>query len=162
MSRADTRPRARRTGFYRGVGAPIAPRLRPFALPHPKDLKPLLASWVVLARLVLLRGVCGGLLFFHYLQAFDLLEGEAHYAAVLALVLKVDRLLVVVDHDLRRNPAAVVEPLCPLRDVFVLYPLGLLAHPRLLLSLLVFLYPEEAPYIPQEGAKRRLRNGRLV
>jgi hypothetical protein len=41
--------------------------------------------------------------------------------------------------------------LCPLRDVFVLYPLGLLAHPRLLLPSLVFLYPEEAPYIPQEA-----------
>src|SRR5215204_7458426 len=80
-------------------------------------------------RLVLLRRVCGLLFFLYSLQTFDLLEGEAHYAAVLALVLKVDCLVVVVDHDLRRNPAAVVEPLCPLRDVFVLYPLGLLAHP---------------------------------
>src|SRR5215213_6808375 len=80
-------------------------------------------------RLELLRRVCGLLFFLHYLQAFDLLEGIAHYAAVLALVLKVDCLVVVVDEDLRGNPAAVVEPLCPLGDVFVLYPLGLLAHP---------------------------------
>src|SRR5215217_2127873 len=80
-------------------------------------------------RLVLLRRVCGLLFFLYSLQTFDLLEGEAHYAAVLALVLKVDCLLVVVDEDLRRHPAAVVEPLCPLRDVFVLYLLGLLAHP---------------------------------
>src|SRR5215203_2376462 len=79
-------------------------------------------------RLVLLRRVCG-FLFFYYLQAFDLLEGEAHDAAVFPLVLEVDGLVVVVDHDLRRHPAAVVEPLCPLGDVFVLYPLGLLAHP---------------------------------
>jgi energy-coupling factor transporter ATP-binding protein EcfA2 len=62
---------------------------------------------------------------------------------------KVDGFVVVVDHDLRRHPAAVVESLCPLRDVFVLYPLGLLAHSRLLLPSLVFLYPEEALYIPQ-------------
>src|SRR5215218_10584425 len=80
-------------------------------------------------RLGLLRRVCGLLFFLYYLQAFDLLEGEAHDAAVLALVLEVDCLLVVVDHDLRGHPAAVVEPLCPLRDVFVLYFLGLLAHP---------------------------------
>src|SRR5215212_2860624 len=80
-------------------------------------------------RLVLLRRVCGLLFFLYSLQTFDLLEGEAHDAAVLALVLEVDGLIVVVDHDLRRNPAAVVEPLCPLGDVFVLYPLGLLAHP---------------------------------
>jgi hypothetical protein len=126
-------------------------RLQSFALPHPKHQKPLLASWVVLARLLLLRRVCGLLFFLYYLQTFDLLEGEAHDAAVLALVLKVDCLVVVVDHDLRRNPAAVVEPLRSLRDVFVHYLLGLLAHPRLLLSSLVFLYPEEAPYIPQEG-----------
>src|SRR5215208_7718390 len=80
-------------------------------------------------RLVLLRRVCGLLFFLDYLQAFDLLEGEAHDAAVFPLVLEVDCLVVVVDHDLRRHPAAVVEPLCPLGDVFVLYPLGLLAHP---------------------------------
>src|SRR5215204_1117644 len=93
-------------------------------------------------RLVLLRRVCGLLFFLYSLQTFDLLEGEAHYAAVLALVLEVDSLLVVVDHDLRGHPAAVVEPLCPLGDVFVHYLLGLLAHPRLLLSWLAFLYPE--------------------
>src|SRR5215216_978599 len=80
-------------------------------------------------RLELLRRVCGLLFFLDYLQALDLLEGEAHYAAVLALVLEVDGLVVVVDEDLRGHPAAVVEPLCPLRDVFVLYLLGLLAHP---------------------------------
>src|SRR5215218_7479691 len=103
--------------------------------------------------LVLLRRGCGFLFFLYHLQAFDLLEGEAHDAAVLALVLEVDCLLVVVDHDLRGHPAAVVEPLCPLWDVFVHYPLGLLAHPRLLLSSLTFLYPEEALYIPQRGSR---------
>src|ERR687897_2271157 len=104
----------------------------------------------------LLRRVRGFLLFIlDDLQAFDLLEGEAHYAAVLALVLEVDGLIVMVDEDLRRNPAAVVEPLCPLGDVFVLYPLGLLAHPRLLLPSLVFLYPEEALYILQRRFLRR-------
>src|SRR5215217_5410619 len=93
-------------------------------------------------RLELLRRVCGFLFFLHYLQALDLLEGEAHYAAVLALVLEVDSLVVMVDHDLRGHPAAVVESLCPLRDVLVHYLLGLLAHPCLLLSSLVFHYPE--------------------
>src|SRR5215212_2523945 len=111
------------------VGVTQPTRLRPFALAHPKHLKPLLASLVVLARIVLLRRVCGLLFFLYSLQTFDLLEGEAHDAAVLALVLEVDCLLVVVDEDLRRHPAAVVEPLRPLRDVFVLYLLGLLAHP---------------------------------
>jgi len=33
--------RARRTGIYRGVGAPKAPRLWPFALPRPDALSPL-------------------------------------------------------------------------------------------------------------------------
>src|SRR5215204_4489227 len=54
---------------------------------------------------------------------------------------------------------ALVEPLCPLGDVFVVhYLLGLLAHPRfahprLLLASLVFLYPKGAPCIPQRGAQ---------
>src|SRR5215203_2184014 len=104
-------------------------------------------------RLELLSRVCGLLFFLYYLQTFDLLECEAHYAAVLALVLEVDGLLVVVDHDLRGHPAAVVEPLGPLGDVFVHYLFGLLAHPRLLLSSLTFLYPEEALYIPQRGSR---------
>jgi hypothetical protein len=34
---------------------------------------------------------------FDYLQALDHLEAEAHHAALLALVLKVDGLVVVVD-----------------------------------------------------------------
>ena len=80
------------------------------------------------------------LFFLDYLQTFYLLEGEAHYATVLAFVLEVDRFVVVVDEDLRGHPAGVVEPLCPLRDVLVLYLLGLLI--RLLLPSLVFLYPE--------------------
>jgi hypothetical protein len=82
---------------------------------------------------LLLLGVCG-LLFLYYLQTFDHLEAEAHYAALLALVLEVDCLLVTVDENLRHNPAVVVEPLCPLWDIFV-YLLGLLAHPHALLSL---------------------------
>jgi hypothetical protein len=82
---------------------------------------------------LLLLGV-RGLLFLYYLQTFDHLEAEAHYAALLALVLEVDCLLVTVDENLRHNPAVVVEPLCPLWDIFV-YLLGLLAHPHALLSL---------------------------
>ena len=75
------------------------------------------------------------LLFLDDLQSLDHLEGEAHDAAVLTLVLEVDGLLVIVDEDLRHKPAVVVEPLCPLGDVFVLYLLGLFAHPHDLLSL---------------------------
>src|SRR5215218_9455965 len=122
--------------------------------------------------LVLLRRVCCFPFFLDYRKTFELLEGEAHYAAVLALVLEVDCLLVVVDEDLRRNPAAVVEPLCPLGDVFVVhYLLGLLAHPRfahprLLLASLVFLYPKEAPCILQKGAFEplftRVRGSRIL
>jgi hypothetical protein len=56
----------------------------------------------------------------------------------------------MVDEDLRHKPAVVVEPLCPLWDIFVLYLLGLLAHPRMLLPSIEFLYPEEAFCIPQE------------
>src|SRR5215207_3281510 len=109
-------------------------------------------------RLVLLRRVCGLLFFLYYLQSFDLLEGEAHYAAVLALVLEVDGLLVVVDEDLRRHPAAVVEPLRPLGDVFVDYLLSLLAHPRfahprLLLSSLVFSLPRRGPIYSTGGSR---------
>src|SRR5215213_10423299 len=87
--------------------------------------------------------------FLHHLQAFTLLEGEAHYDALLALVLEVDGLLVVVDHNLRGHPAGVVEPLCPLGDVFVHYLLGLLTHPRLLLPSTGFYYPEEAQCNPR-------------
>src|SRR5215204_5650975 len=82
--------------------------------------------------LVLLRRVCC-FPFFYYLQTFDLLEGEAHYAAVLALVLEVDGLLVVVDHDLRGHPAAVVAPL--------------------LLSSLVFSLPRRGPIYSTGGSK---------
>ena len=69
----------------------------------------------------------------HYLQSLDHLEGEANYAALLALVLDVDYLVVAVEEDLLAKPAVVVEALRPLWDVLVLYLLGLLAHPRLLL-----------------------------
>src|SRR5215217_5215493 len=127
--------------------------------PEPSPWELCLIREFLEVRLELLRRVCCFLFFLDYLQTFDLLECEAHYAAVLALVLDVDCLLVVVDEDLRRNPAAVVEPLGPLGDVFVVhYLLGLLAHPRfahprLLLSSLVFLYLKEAPCIPQRGAQ---------
>src|SRR5215216_6806734 len=103
--------------------------------------------------LVLLRRGCCFLFFLYYLQAFELLEGEAHYAAVLALVLEVECLLVVVDHDLRGHPAAVVEPLGPLGDVFVHYLLSLLAHARLLLSSLVFSLPRRGPIYSTGGSK---------
>jgi len=107
-----------------------------------------------LGALLLLR-VCG-LFFLDNLQALDHLEGEAHYAALLALVLEVDSLIVVVDEDLRHEPAVVVEPLGPLGDIFVLHLSGLLAHPRLLLPSTVSFYPKEAPYIPQRGAQTSL------
>src|ERR671917_1163886 len=83
---------------------------------------------------LLLLGVCG-LFFLDYLKALDLLEGEAHYATLLALVLEVDGLLVVVDEDLLDKPAVVVDPLRPLWDGLVLHPASLLAHPYDLLSL---------------------------
>src|SRR5215212_5603602 len=59
-------------------------------------------------------------------------------------MLEVDGLVVVVDEDLLHKPAAVVQPFGPLGDIFVLYLLGLLAHPRLLLPSVVSFYPEEA------------------
>jgi hypothetical protein len=103
-----------------------------------------------LGSLLLHLRVCG-VFFFDYLQALDHLEGEAHYAALLALVLDVDCLVVMVDEYLRHNPAVVVEALGPLRDILVLYLFGLLASPRLLLPSTMFLYPEEAPCIPLRG-----------
>src|SRR5215216_485438 len=102
--------------------------------------------------LVLLRRVCC-FPFFYYLQTFDLLEGEAHYAAVLALVLEVDGLLVVVDHDLRGHPATVVEPLCPLGDILVRYLLGLLAHPFAPSLANVSLPRRSSIYSPEGGSK---------
>src|SRR5215213_5763952 len=102
---------------------------------------------------MLLRRVCGFLFFLYYLQALNHLEGEAHYATILALVLEVDGLVVVVDEDLRHKPARVVESLCPLRDILVLYLFRLLAHWCLLLPSTVSFYPEEAPCIPQKGLK---------
>src|SRR5215217_258164 len=104
---------------------------------------------------LLLLGVCGGLFFLHYLKALDHLEGEAHYAAVLALVLEVDCFVVVVDEDLRHEPAAVVEPLCPFGDVFVRYLFGLLAHPHNLHSLQHCFYPEEAQCNPRLNVEHR-------
>src|SRR5215203_5176613 len=86
--------------------------------------------------------IWGFLFFLDDLQSFDLLEGEAHDAALLALVLEVDRLVVVVDEDLRHKPAVVVEALRPLWDGLVLHLLGLLAHRRMLLPSLVPLYPK--------------------
>src|ERR671912_368465 len=82
---------------------------------------------------LLLLGVCG-LFLLYYLQSLDHLEGQAHYATLLALVLDVDGLLVMVDEDLRHKPAVVVESLRPLWDILVLYLFRLLAHPRVLLS----------------------------
>src|SRR5215213_1997474 len=88
---------------------------------------------------------------FDNLQALEHLEGEAHYAALLAPVLEVDGLLVVVDEDLRHKPAVVVEPLRPLGDGLVFHLSGLLAHRRSLLPSTVSFYPEGAPSIPQGG-----------
>src|SRR5215208_4161114 len=104
--------------------------------------------------LSLLLGVCG-LLFLDYLQSLDHLEGEAHYAAVLALVLEVDGFVVVVDEDLRHEPAAVVEPLCPFGDVFVRNLFGLLAHPHDLHCLQHCFYPEETQCNPRLNVEHR-------
>src|SRR5215216_495266 len=91
----------------------------------------LIAHRVRLSRSTVLRRVF--VLFLHDLKALDHLEGVAHYAALLALVLEVDGLVVVVDKDLRHNPAVVVETLRPLWDGPVAYLAGLLAHVRGLL-----------------------------
>jgi hypothetical protein len=72
--------------------------------------------------------------FLNYLKALDHLEGEAHYAALLASVLEVDGLIVVVDEDLLDEPAVVVEALRLLWDGLVLHLSGLLAHRCVLLS----------------------------
>src|SRR5215208_6895200 len=101
--------------------------VRSHALIHPSSWKgysPKLGS-------LLLRVF--GLFLFHYPQALDHLEGEAHYAALLALVLDVDGLVVVVDEYLGEDRLVVVEPFCPLGDIFVLHLSGLLAHARVLL-----------------------------
>ena len=71
---------------------------------------------------------------FDDLQSLDHLEGEAHYAAILALVLEVDGLVVMVDEDLLDKPAVVVEALSLLWDGLVLHLSGLLAHRCVLLS----------------------------
>src|SRR5215216_8111025 len=65
-------------------------------------------------------GVCG-LFFLDDLQALDHVKVEAHYAAILAPVLDVDGLIVMVDENLRENPAVVIESLSPLWDSFALY-----------------------------------------
>src|SRR5918994_5876105 len=87
------------------------------------------------------------LLLFHHLQALDHLEGEAHYAALLALVLDVDGLIVVVDEYLGEHPAVVVEPLSPLWYGPVAYLAGLLAH-RLAPSLDSVSLPGRGPMYP--------------
>src|SRR5215208_3392146 len=62
--------------------------------PEPSPWELCLIREFLEVRLELLRRVCCFLFFLYYLQTFDLLECEAHYAAVLALVLEVDCLLV--------------------------------------------------------------------
>ena len=59
--------------------------------------------------------------FLHYLQTFDHLEGEAHYAAILAPALELYGLIVVVDESFGEEPLVVVEPLGPLGDGLVLW-----------------------------------------
>src|SRR5829696_2189475 len=73
------------------------------------------------------------LFFLDYLQALDHFECKAHYAALLALVLEVDGLVIVVDEDLLHKSAAIVPALRPLWDGLVLHLLGLLAHRCVLL-----------------------------
>src|SRR5215212_10720835 len=94
-----------------------------------------------LGALLLLR-VCG-LFFLDDLQALDHLEGEAHHAALLALVLEVDGLLVVVDEHLVEEPAVVVEALGPLGHGLVPYLARLLAHAHALLPSTPSCYPKE-------------------
>src|SRR5215218_8324485 len=69
------------------------------------------------------------LFFFYYrLQGFEHLEGETHYAVVLAPNLEVDGTIVVVDERFGEEPLVVVKPLSPLWDGFVLYLACLLTH----------------------------------
>ena len=101
---------------------------------------------------MLLRRVCGFLFFLDSLKTFDHLEGEAHYAVLLAFVLDVDGLVVVVDKYLGEVPLVVVEPLGPLGDGLVLYLAGLLTSSVALSpSVANVSYPEEALFIPQRA-----------
>src|ERR687890_2688822 len=104
--------------------------------------------------LSLLLRVCG-LLFLHDLKPLDHLEGEAHYATLLTLVLNVDGLVVVVDEYLVEDPLVVVEALGPLRDGLVLYIARLLGHRRLLLPSIVCSTPKRLN-VSHRGAFRVL------
>jgi hypothetical protein len=99
---------------------------------------------------VLLMGIWGFPFFLDGLQALDHLEGEAHYAALLTLVLEVDGLVVVVDEHLGEKPTVVVESLGPPRDILVLHPSGLLAH-EAIAPLLANSFTDEA-VLTYEGA----------
>src|SRR5215217_4636495 len=109
--------------------------------------------------LSLLLRVCR-LFFLYDLQALEHLEGEAHYAAVLALVLEVDGFIVVVDESLGEDSLVVIETLSPLRDSFALY-LALLLPARfprhlshlLLAWLLTHLYT--SPFSPSKMLPKR-------
>ena len=65
---------------------------------------------------------------FDFLQALELLEGEAHHAVILAQVLEVNGLLVGLDEHLVEHPAIVVETLSPLGHGLVPYLARLLGH----------------------------------
>ena len=102
--------------------------------------------------------------FLDYLQTFDHLEGEAHYAALLASVPEVDGLVIVVDEDLLDGPAVVVEPLCPLWDIRPCALCGIfLFFTFLACSLIrttsfpcnIAVYPEEAQCNPRLNVDHR-------
>lgn len=87
---------------------------------------------------------------FHYLQAFDHFEREAHHASFLALMLEIDGIIVVVDEHLGEEAASVVEPLGPLRDGIVLNPACLVAHLYMLLSTRSAGYSKDATLFQRE------------
>src|SRR5215213_9503211 len=129
------------TAFGRRFGASINSRL----LPRRPQLRisRLRSSFTLVGRVPVF--------FLDYLQAFDLLEGEAHYAALLALVLEVQRFIVVVDEHLGEDSLVVIESLSPLWDSLALYlALLLTAHlPRYLTHLLARLtHLYTSPFFP--------------
>jgi hypothetical protein len=61
------------------------------------------------------------LFFYHLLECLQHFVREAHYAAVLALHLKVESLIVVIEKRFGEESFVVEEPLCPLGDGLVFW-----------------------------------------
>ena len=80
---------------------------------------------------------------FDDLQSLEHIEAKAHYAALLASVLDVDGLVVMVDENLRHNPAVVVEALSPLWNIlFAFWACSLIRTTSFPCD--IAFYPEEA------------------